>query len=779
MPNDADTDARDPDERDSQLVDAARRQVRGEPGESAIPLGSEHLEADTPGARTTPEADSFAGYKIIREIHRGGQGVVYQVFQKSTKRMVAIKVMREGPFAGSADKARFDREVQILGQLKHPNIVTIHDSGETAGQSYFVMDYISGQPLDVYMTSGEHTIDDTLKLFGKICDAVNAAHLRGVIHRDLKPGNIRIDDNGEPFILDFGLAKVATTDAEASLMTMTGQFVGSLPWASPEQAEGAPGKVDIRTDVYSLGVILYQMLTGKFPYEVVGAMRDVLDRIIKAEPARPSTIRRQVNDEVETIVLKCLSKERDRRYQNAGELARDVHRYVSGEAIEAKRDSLAYILRKQLHKYKLPATIAGAFVIVVVAGFATSLAFWYRAAQERDRARLAERQEAAQRRQAEEHLEVGRAVKNLLQDTVLAADPTKLRGPRVTIAEALRAAAQHIDWGAYADRPEVESMVRATMGRTLRELGQYPAAEEHLRRALALKRELYSETHEAVADVLHNLVDVLLLQGKIVEAEQLGRQALMIDRAVYGAEHQNIAAALHNLASVLRAQNRFTEAEPLFREALEMQRRIFGPEDIQVASMSNGLSVCLKELDRLGEAEPLQREALALHQKLLARDHPDVLTSQINLAHLLILKEELAEAEMLLMDTLERQRRILPVEHPGLGVTLILLGAARIKLDRPTEAEPALRECLDIRQKYLPGHWLVGNTQSVLGECLAAQRRFDEAEQLLLDGYQAMSVQPAPPRRKREAVERIVRLYDEWRRTEEVERWRSKLREMP
>ncbi len=317
-----------------------------------------------------PPPDTFPGYELTREVHRGGQGAVYQAIQKATRRRVAIKVMHGGPFTGSSGRARFEREVQILGQLNHPNIVGIHDSGSTADGSFFyVMDYISGRPLDEVISGDKRpTVADTLKLFARICDAVNAAHLRGVIHRDLKPANIRLDQRGEPIVVDFGLAKIAVPDvtheSHAQLMTMTGQFIGSLPWASPEQAEGIPDKIDVRTDVYSLGVILYQMLTGRFPYEVVGNMRDVLDNILRAEPARPSTIRRQVNDEVETIVLKCLAKERDRRYQSAGELARDIHRYLRGEPIEAKRDSVGYVLSKTLRRYRLPVGVAAAFVLL-------------------------------------------------------------------------------------------------------------------------------------------------------------------------------------------------------------------------------------------------------------------------------------------------------------------------------------------------------------------------------------------------------------------------------
>ncbi|MCX5689771.1 MAG: serine/threonine-protein kinase, partial [Planctomycetota bacterium] len=246
-------------------------------------------------------AGTFTGYTILREIHRGGQGVVYQALQLATKRKVAIKVIHGGPFTGSQGRARFDREVQILGQLNHRNIVAIHDSGVTSDGSFFyVMDYISGKSLDEVLRSSSNppSIDETLTLFIKICDAVNAAHLKGVIHRDLKPANIRIDQNGEPIVVDFGLAKLTTADFAdkeqgPNLMTLTGQFVGSLPWASPEQAQGTPNAIDVRTDVYSLGVLLYELLTGTTPFtgkELRSAAFGELQRIIReVEPPKPST----------------------------------------------------------------------------------------------------------------------------------------------------------------------------------------------------------------------------------------------------------------------------------------------------------------------------------------------------------------------------------------------------------------------------------------------------------------------------------------------------------
>ncbi|USN98303.1 MAG: protein kinase [Phycisphaeraceae bacterium] len=349
---------------------------RGDPPSSSGEIGlieAARMQAQhrsRPAMRGVGMAASIPGYTIVRELHRGGQGVVYLARQEGTGRQVAIKLMREGALARQSDRLRFEREIQVLAQLNNPNIVTIHDSGVAGGCGYYVMDYIAGRTLDEYVRHAELGVEEILKLFIKVCHAVNAAHLRGVIHRDIKPSNIRVTPEGEPHVLDFGLAKLESVDGEASAaptqMTATGQFVGSLPWASPEQARGEGAKIDVRTDVYSLGVILYELLTGRFPYKVNGPMAEVVDRIANEIPARPGTFSKPINSELDTIVLKALSKSRAQRYQTPGEFARDIERLLAGQPIEAKRDNWRYMSRKILQRYWASVAAAGVVLVALV-----------------------------------------------------------------------------------------------------------------------------------------------------------------------------------------------------------------------------------------------------------------------------------------------------------------------------------------------------------------------------------------------------------------------------
>ena len=346
-------------------------------------VGADVDAAVRASADRTP-APRINGYELLREIKRGGQGVVYLALQRSTKRQVAIKVLLAGRYASRAARRRFEREIELAGSLKHPNIIPVFDSGTADGCEYYVMDYVRGVAVTTYVREKQLTLEETLALFATVCDAVSHAHQKGVIHRDLKPSNVMVDVDGNVRVLDFGLAKALTEPAE-SQVSVTGTVLGTLPYMSPEQTRGNPDEMDTRTDVYALGVMLYEMLTGHFPYPTTGDVADVIRNITEVAPGAPSKIwtsdsgvatrsrggsrrrhgRCPLDFDVETIVLKALAKDRDRRYDSAGQFARDIRRYLAGEQIVARRASAWYQFRVFSRRNK-PLVAAVAAVLVVL-----------------------------------------------------------------------------------------------------------------------------------------------------------------------------------------------------------------------------------------------------------------------------------------------------------------------------------------------------------------------------------------------------------------------------
>lgn len=334
------------------------------------------VQSQSPAA-TLP---TITGFQLLEEIGRGGMGVAYRAVQLSTKRVVALKVMLAGPFASAASRRRFDREVELAARLQHPGIVRVLESGEAAGQRYYAMDYVAGVRLDRHVAASRPDVRATLSLFTQICEAVEYAHRHGVVHRDLKPGNVLIDAEGGAHILDFGLAKaVDQADPEevvTSCLSMPGQILGTLFYLSPEQAIGESRGVDHRADVYSLGVMLFETLTGSLPFEAAGSPSQVMRRIAEEQPKPPSTLSKQVKPELETIILKALAKEKSHRYQSVAELAEDLRRYLAGEPILARRPSSLYVLRKKMVKHRLAVGLSvGA---IVLAGLGAGGAWWAR-----------------------------------------------------------------------------------------------------------------------------------------------------------------------------------------------------------------------------------------------------------------------------------------------------------------------------------------------------------------------------------------------------------------
>jgi tRNA A-37 threonylcarbamoyl transferase component Bud32 len=325
-------------------------------------------------------APLIPGYADLEYHNGGGQGAVYRARQEGTNKLVAIKLLHAKEHVSETVRQRFEREIQIAGLLKHPNIVTIFHAGETDGRRYYVMDFVDGKQLDKHASLALIGLHDTLDIFIKICDAVQHAHRNGVIHRDLKPGNILVDRSGEPHVLDFGLARA---DAFSQAITLTQQIMGTLVYMSPEQTLGDQKAVDTRSDVYTLGVILYRLLTGRFPYPVDGSMELVFRNIRECEPLAPGKIwlrdsaansvstwrlfrrRRGIDDDLQTIMLRALAKEPERRYQSAGDFGNDLRRYQQGDPIEARRDSFGYMTRQLLRRHLGKSLALGTLGLVI------------------------------------------------------------------------------------------------------------------------------------------------------------------------------------------------------------------------------------------------------------------------------------------------------------------------------------------------------------------------------------------------------------------------------
>lgn len=662
------------------------------------------------------------GYDLLGEIHRGGQGVVYEAFQRSTRRQVAIKVMREGPFAGLVDRTRFEREVTLLASLSHPNIVAVHDSGHVAGHDYFVMDRIEGQPLDRFVaamrtgrsmnrTALRAEIPAIARLFTKICNGVNAAHLRGVIHRDLKPGNILVDAAGEPHILDFGLAKRHdSADARTPTMTISGQFVGSLPWSSPEQTQG--GAVDVRTDVYALGVMLYQALTGRFPYPVEGSIDATLDSIRSVEPVRPRSVSRDVDADLERIVLKCLTKAREGRYQSAGELGRDIERYLHGEPIEARRESALYVLRKALRRYRL-ATVLALGIIVLVTAFAAAMAVQTRrVAWERDRAE-------SQRRRAL-HSEA------FLQSMFESVAPEGVPATDVSVRTILDDGSARVDTE-LAEWPEEAAAIHETLGDAYDKLGYFNEGEHHLRRSLEIRRRLLGQDHELVFRSLSELALIVYNQQKLSDAEGLFREAIELGRRILDPSSDAVVRMSTELGTLLADARRFSEAEAISRDALRCMEEKGESENPNALTARRTLARCLNRTGRTPEALALLRENedIILRTRGPANAHYE--GTLVVQAEVLESMGEIDQAERLLRRLIELRTRRIGSEHPALAWNQFCL--ARVLFEHRNEhreAEFLVRRALAIQTaRKGPYHADVADCEQLLSRILGSAEQND------------------------------------------------------
>ncbi|HMN95947.1 MAG TPA: serine/threonine-protein kinase [Phycisphaerales bacterium] len=685
-----------------------------------------------------PPAGTFPGYEVIRVLSRGGQGVVYLALQQSTRRQVAIKVPREGSFARFDDLARFEREMETLAKLDHPNIVTILDRGTADGRHWFAMDFIAGPTLDLWVGESQRSREEVLDTFAKICRAVHAAHMQGIIHRDLKPANIRVDPSGEPHILDFGLAKSVSGEDDPFEMTQAGDFVGTPVWASPEQLARDPTKVDTRTDIYSLGLILYKLLTGRSPFAMARHRMELLEALRRAGPEPASSVSRDVDDELSTIVDKCLRAEQTERYQSVSELARDIAHYLANEPIEAKRDSRFYLLRKLISRHRAIASVAALAILLVAAAAVTATLQRNAARAAAARAEAAEaeaRRSLAERDDVIDYLvvdlfesvdptfgnradfPVGAFLVNAAADATvrLGVDPRRLAFVLLVIGRSqhalgdLRAArstlARSVEtWRRLEDFPALADALSA-YGRVLLELRELPGAAAAHEEARRLRIARYGTPSTPVAMSVGELAAVAFWEGRPDEAITLDQEAATMLAASGGLNDWRVVRSLHQLALRKSALGRHEEAARDLRDALERTTRLFGVESTQAATVEAALGSVLTRVSRDASAEGREhlRRSIAVESRLRAPDDYRVAHRRVLLAQSLFAQaEDQVAAEAELRNALEIFRMRLPAADFRTQNALSLLGRALILQGRLDEAEAVLGETLGLMASSPP-----------------------------------------------------------------------------